>query len=102
MKFYIELDGTQFIIEADRPTEAIAALWERRADTCRNLDDILPEYWIHAGNAAMGGCYVSLPAYWLLSQSAQHVVYHVLASHMDQATFSHCCEIILSHHPAKV
>ena len=103
MKYYIELDtDRRFTVEADSPIEAIAALWERRADTCRQLDDIRPDYWIHCGRVTEGQSVESWEAFWLLSQSAQFVVHHVLKSHLCPTTFEHCCQILLSHHPEQI
>jgi hypothetical protein len=99
VKVYIELDAGQFVVEADSVAEAIAALWERRADTCRNLDDILPEYWVHAGVSRLGGSYEPWDAFWLLSPSARHVVRNVVRSQLDATTFDSFCVILLNHYP---
>lgn len=101
MKLYIELDtDRQFIVEANTPIEAIAALWERRADTCRNLEDVLPNYWIHAGVARLGGNYESWAAFWMLSPMAKFTIRHVMRFQVcDETTFQHACEILLDHYP---
>lgn len=100
MKFYLELDGNrQFIIEADAPVEAIAALWERRADTCRDLDDILPEYWIHCGVARLGGSHEAWGAFWLLTPSARFAIRHVLKSQLCEQTYQDACQLLLEHLP---
>jgi hypothetical protein len=101
MKFYVELDGDrQSIVEADSPIEAIAMLWERRADTCRDISDVQPDYWIHCGISHLGGNVESWAAFWMLSPTAMFTIRHVLKSQVcDEATYQHACQILLNHHP---
>jgi len=65
-KIYIELEDSQFIIQADDVGQAIAMLWCRELNGLRNFSDeqleyvhwsqlaIEPEHYIHCGRRADG------------------------------------------------
>lgn len=101
MKFYVELDEGRepFVIDCENVIDAIALLWERRADRCRNLDDIRPAYRVHIGRRRQAVRVDAWPVYWRLSSPAKAVFTSYLRHTCGRESFEQICSLILKEYP---